>query len=98
MNLLYQLFNVFGNKEFTTKEIIKAAFGTFESGETELGDALNEVVEKRGSGISTNTRSIERFLITLVDGVSGGFTLQKRQSNITHWKIIQVEGEGDEKS
>lgn len=91
INLLHQLYEVFGSKEFTTKKIIKAAFGTFESGDTELGDALNEITENRGKAI--NPRSIGRFLVGMVGGVSGGMTLKKRQSNILYWQITKSKGD-----
>lgn len=83
-DLLQQLFDVFGTKEFTTKEVLKFAFG-FEGGESELGDALSEVLEN----MSKNSRSVGRFLMSLIDGVFGGLMLQKRKSNIVYWRIVK---------
>lgn len=84
-NLVHQLYDVFGKKKFTTKEIIQSAFGSFEVGDTELGDALENISTRKDQ--SKNTRSIGRFLIGMVDTIFSGLILKSTQSNIIYWNI-----------
>ncbi len=87
INLLQQLFEEFGTVQFTTKQILKSAFGSFESGETALGDALVDALGNK----SKNTMSVGRYLGALVDNVFGDLTMVKYMSNMVNWQIIKVD-------
>lgn len=91
-NLVYQLYEVFGEKRFTTKEIIKAAFGNFETGDTELGDALENISTRKEQ--SRNSLSIGRFLSAMVDTVFNSLILKSTQSNVVYWHIENLNGKG----
>ncbi len=86
-NLIHQLFDQFKTKTFTTKEIMKSAFGSFESGETELGDSIKDALGNKYK----NTLSLGRYLSSLVDNVFDGLTLIKQTSNVVKWQILEME-------
>lgn len=86
--LLFQLRKVFKNTEFTTKDIIKQAYRSFEDNgidETELAEALNEVIPRKNRG----SRSIARFLTTMTDIFFSDLSLIKRTTNYIFWSIIK---------
>ena len=85
-NLLSQLFDTFNTDKFTTKDIIKRAFGAFESGDTDLGDALTDFVGDKAK----NSKSLGRFLSSIVGGVFGNLMLEKTTSNMVYWNIKEV--------
>lgn len=85
-NLLVQLKEVFGEKEFSTKDIIKKAFNAFETEETDLASALEEVI---GDKIR-NAISIGRYMMAMSNVVIGKVSLKKRNTNIVMWRIEDV--------
>jgi hypothetical protein len=86
-NLIHQLFNTFGDKKFTTKDIIKEAGPKFDSGgnanDNDLNEALTDILDKR----SCSTNSVGRYLGTLVDNVFDGMILKSHRSNVVKWSI-----------
>ncbi len=84
-NLLEQMFEAFKSGPFTTRDLIKQAFGAFESGESDLGVALNDVLGNK----SKNSMSIGRFLGTMADVVLGDYILKKKVSNYVYWRVIE---------
>jgi len=88
LDVLTQLQAVFNGDEFTTREVIKSAFGAFESEETELGNALTDALGNKAK----NSRTVGKFFSTMVDMVLGGLSLKKRSSNIVRWLIVKKNG------
>jgi len=88
-NLINLLYDTFESSEFVTKDVMEKAFGAFESGDTELGDAIKEVLGDK----YRNTMSLGRYLGTLVDNVFGDLILSKYMSNMVKWRINKVNNE-----
>lgn len=84
--LLYQLKETFGEDHFTTKDIIKQAYGAFESGETDLGQSLTDLFSNR----SKNTLSVGRYLSAMASVVINDLTLRKQPGNVVKWKVINM--------
>ena len=83
--LLEQLHITFKSGVFTTKEIISAAYGAFESGETDLGIALDDLLPQKAK----NSMSVGRFMSTMTDVVLGNLVLKKRMSNFVRWNVVE---------
>lgn len=88
INLLHQLHESFKADMFTTKDIVKSAYGAFEAGDTALGDALTDALGAKAK----NTMSVGRYLGAMADSVFGSLTLNKYMSNMVKWKITEQEG------
>ena len=86
-NLLSQLSDQFESKQFTTKEMIRAAFGSFEADETELGSAMDDLFGKK----SRNAMSVGRYLSSMVDVVLNGMVLNKIEKQVVYWVITKKE-------
>lgn len=86
-NLIHQLHAQFNNSQFTTKDIINSAFGAFEAGDTDLGDAVKEALGNKHK----NTLSLGRYLATLTDNVFENLTLSRYTSNVVKWQINKME-------
>jgi len=84
-NLLIQLQSVFGEKRFTTKEVLNAAFKSFDSEPTELGE-LFECLDKKAK----TAQWTGRYLGTLVGVVLGGLVLRREISNISYWSVEEI--------
>lgn len=82
--LLSCLQDEFGDKDFTTKDIITQAYGAFEAGDTDLGASLSDLLP----GKSKNSMSIGRYLSTMVDVVLDDLSLKKKTSNVVYWNVI----------
>jgi len=82
-NLLNEIHESFGIKEFTTKEFMKKAFGAFEAGDTPLGEALEELMDKNAK----NTMSVGRFFGGMTGAVFGNKQLTKMNRNMAYWQI-----------
>ncbi len=87
VNLFREMKNTFGDTKFTTKDLMKSAFGAFESGESPLGDALDEMFGDK----KTNNKSIGMYLSAMVGEVAGGLCFHKRISNFAKWHITVLE-------
>lgn len=85
-NLIHQLHETFQSEEFTTKEAMNKAFGSFESGDTELGDAIKDVLGNK----YRNTMSLGRYMGSLVDNVFDNLVLNKFMSNMVKWRIDKI--------
>lgn len=81
------LYEQFGEKQFTTRDVIKAAFGAFEAGETDLGCALNDVMDRKRA---QSTNSVGIYFGTLVNVVLGDFKLIKKISNVVKWQVAKL--------
>jgi len=85
-HFLNQLKETFGSSKFTTKDIIKKAYGAFESGETPLSEAIDDILGEKGK----STRTLGRYLSTMVDVVFHSLMLSKETSNVVYWKIMLI--------
>jgi len=86
IQLLTQLHENFQYDHFTTKDIMSAAFGAFESSETDLGDAIRDVLGNKYK----NSMSLGRFLGSMADSVFGNLILTKIMSNVIKWQIQKI--------
>lgn len=87
-NLFVELKKEFGEEKFTTKDILKRAFGGFDNLDegTPLGDAMEELFGDK----KRKTQSIGMFLSSMVGEVAGDLCLQKMNSNIVKWFLIEI--------
>lgn len=83
-SLFREIKNTFGDKKFTTKELIKQAFGSFGEVDTELGDAMEEMF-----GDDKKLQSIGVKLNVFVNQIADGLSLKKKKGQYAKWYIIE---------
>ena len=86
-DLIHQLHKIFGEKKFTTREMLSKAFGSFETDVTPLGDSLVDILDKRAK----NSMSLGRIMLGMTDAVYGNLTLTKHNSNVVYWQVKEIE-------
>lgn len=88
-NLLVELTNVFKYQKFSTKDVLKNAYGEFNSGTSPLGEAIDDLM---GNKKAKNSMSLGRFLAGMDGAVFGDFQLNKHTSNYVTYSISRISG------
>lgn len=83
--LIMSIYEAFGSKFITVKQIIDKAFGGFDKGGVKngLAQCLEDVVMKKAQ----NSLSVARYLRGMVGIVFGDYVLEKRVSTINYWRV-----------